>query len=95
MVKKIAPGHLFIYPKYIAADCICGRRNVLLFGTPLTMAYNYPFGSDETDKTHFMIVGTRQRLNRINQDDRSKVSMDGHVLMESEGKKENLLGVTI
>ena len=47
------------------------------------------------DKTHFMIVLTRQRLSKINQDDRSKVSMDGHVLMEPEGKKENLLGVTI
>ena len=47
------------------------------------------------DKTHFMIVGTRKRLSKINQDDRSKVSMDGHVLMESQGKIENLLGVSI
>ena len=47
------------------------------------------------DKTNFMIVGMRKRLSKINQDDRSKVSMDGHVLMESQGKIENLLGVSI
>ena len=46
-------------------------------------------------KTHFLIAGTNQRLQKINQEDKSQVSMDGHVLVESEDMKETLLGVTI
>lgn len=46
-IGKIAPGHLFML-----CSIVVGGENGLLFGTPLTMAYNYPFGSDETDKTH-------------------------------------------
>ena len=46
------------------------------------------------DKTHFMLAGTKQRLRKINPIDRSGVVMDGHTLLESEDRKEKLLGVT-
>ena len=46
-------------------------------------------------KTHFLIAGTNQRLKKINQEDKSQVSMDGHVLVESECMKDTLLDVTI
>ena len=46
------------------------------------------------DKKHFMLAGTKQRLQKNNPADRSGVVLDGHAQLESDDRKEKLLGVT-
>ena len=46
-----------------------------------------------TDKTHFMTVGTSVRLQQVQED--LVVTMDGVTLKESDEKSEELLGITV
>ena len=47
------------------------------------------------DKTHLLVIGTAQRLRRLDLENSVNIKMDNYALAQSEGNYEDLLGVRI